>query len=243
MAKKPASKASKSPAARKAARAKSPAAIQPAAKAAAPVAVPAQAVEVATNEAFDASQLEARAASISEAATAAMTEAAKADVEPIKQFNEGKEEMVQEAIQATQANAEKVQAVFGDVNARTKAAFDRNAKLVEEVTELTKGNVEALVASSKIVARGVESLGQEVAEYGRKSFEEASAALKSFAEVKSPADLFRLQSEYAKSAFDSVVAEGSRFSEALIKLSGEVAEPITSRYSLAAERVKTLVAA
>jgi phasin family protein len=157
--------------------------------------------------------------------------------------NEGNETMVKQTNEATQAVADRAQAIFGEASERTKAAMEKNAKLVEEVTELTKGNVEALVASSKIAAKGVETLGQEVADYGRKSFEEASAALKSFAEVKSPTDLFRLQSEYAKSAFDSVVAESSKFSEALIKLGGEVIEPITSRYSIAADRVKTVVTA
>src|SRR3546814_9295366 len=104
----------------------------------------------------------------------------------------------------------------------------------------SKCNVDALFASSKIAAKGVETLGQEAADYGRTSFEEASAALKSFAEVKSPTDFFKLQSDYVRSAFDNLVAESSKMSEAVIKLAGEVAEPITSRYTVAAERVKTL---
>lgn len=136
--------------------------------------------------------------------------------------------------------ADRFQTAIGEANERTKVAVEKSTKLFEEATELTKGNVEALVASSKIAAKGVESLGQEAADYGRKSFEEASAALKSFAEVKSPTDFFKLQSDYARSAFDSLVAESSKMSEAVIKLAGEVAEPITSRYTVAAERVKTL---
>ena len=60
--------------------------------------------------------------------------------------------------------------------------------------------------------------------------------------MKSPTDLFRLQSEFARTQFDSMVAESSKMSEAMIKLAGEVFEPITSRYSVAAERVKNLAA-
>jgi phasin family protein len=138
--------------------------------------------------------------------------------------------------------AERLQAAFGDVNERAKAAVEKSGKLLEEATELTKGNVEALVASSKIAAKGVETLSQEAADYGRRSFEDASAALKSFAEVKSPTDFFRLQSEFAKSAFDSMVSESSKLSEAVIKLAGDVAQPLTNRYSVAAERVKSIAA-
>ena len=138
--------------------------------------------------------------------------------------------------------AEQFRAAFGDVSERAKAAAEKSAKIVEELADLTRGNVEALVASSKIAAKGVESMSQNAAEYSRKSFEEASAALKSFAEVKSATDFFKLQGDFARSAFDAAVAESARVSETVLKLAGEVAEPLNSRYSVAAERVKTLAA-
>ena len=138
--------------------------------------------------------------------------------------------------------ADQFKTVFGDVNERAKAAAERSAKVAEELAEMTRGNVEAMVASSKIAAKGVEALSQDAAEYGRKAFEEASATLKSFAEVKSPTDFFKLQGDYARAAFDSAVAESARLSETVLKLAGDVAEPITSRYTVAAERVKTLAA-
>ena len=138
--------------------------------------------------------------------------------------------------------AEQFNAVIGDVNARAKTAFEKSAKIVEELADLTRGNVEAIVASSKVAAKGVETLGQDAAEYGRKSFEDASAALKRFAEVKSATDFFKLQGDFARSAFDAAVAESARMSETVMKLAGDVAEPINSRYAVAAERVKTLAA-
>ena len=141
-----------------------------------------------------------------------------------------------------QIAAEQFRAAFGDINERAKAAAEKSAKLVEELADLTRGNVEALVASSKIAAKGVETMSQDAAEYSRKSFEEASAVLKSFAEVKSATDFFKLQGDFARSAFDAAVAESARVSETVLKLAGEVAEPINSRYTVAAERVKTLAA-
>jgi phasin family protein len=146
-------------------------------------------------------------------------------------------------IEAGQFAAEQFKTVFGDVNERAKAAVERSAKIVEEFADLTRGNVEAFVASSKVAAKGVETLSQEAAEYSRKSFEDASTALKSIVEVKSATDLFKLQGDFARAAFDSAVAESARLSEAMLKIAGDVAEPITSRYTVAAERVKTLVAA
>ena len=144
-------------------------------------------------------------------------------------------------VQETQRVAtDRIQAAFGDVNERSRETLQKSARLIEEMTDLTRGNVEALVASSKVAARGVEQLSQEVADFNRRSFEQASATLKSLTEVRSATDLFRLQSDYARTAFDSMVSESSKMSEAMIKLTGEVAQPITSRYAVAAERVKNV---
>ena len=157
-------------------------------------------------------------------------------------MTEGSEQMATtaETLGGTASTAEPFQAAFGDLNGRAKAAMEKGTKLMEELTELTKGNVEALVASSKIAARGLESLGQEAADYGRRSFEEASSTMKSIAEVRSPVDLLKLQSDYVRSAFDGWVAKSSKASETMVKLAGEIAEPITSQYSTAAARVKSV---
>jgi phasin family protein len=157
----------------------------------------------------------------------------------VKTQTEGTRKMKNEANKV----ADRMQAVFGDANERAKDAFERNTRFAEEMTELAKGNVEALVASTKVAAKGIEKLGNEVAEFSRKSFEDASSAVKGFAEVKSPTDFFRLQTEFARTQFDSMVSETSKMSETMIKLAGDMVEPISSRYAVAAERVKNVVAA
>lgn len=160
--------------------------------------------------------------------------------ESIDRVKQAQTETIDRVRQTQNVAAERFQAVVSDANERTKTAVEKGTKLMEEMSDITRGNVEALVASSRVAAKGVETLGQEAADFGRRSFEEASAALKSFAEVRSPTDLFRLQSDYARAAFDAMIAESSKVSEHMIKLAGEVAEPITSRYSDNAQRVKNV---
>ena len=137
------------------------------------------------------------------------------------------------------AAAEKVTLMIADFNDRAKAAFEKSAKAGEELTEFTKGNMEALAASAKTAAKGAESLGQEMADYGKKSFETATATMKSLAGVKTPTELFQIQSDYAKSSFDSAVAEASKLSEAWLKLAGDIFQPLSTRYALAAEKIKS----
>ena len=134
--------------------------------------------------------------------------------------------------------AEKTQAYFAEANDRAKAAMEKSAKAFEDMNEFNKGNVEALVESSKIAAKGFETLGQSAADYARKSFEGATATLKSLSGVKSPTDFFKLHSDYVRSSFDSMVAESSKTTEAVLKLAGEVAQPISNRVAVAVEKVK-----
>lgn len=137
---------------------------------------------------------------------------------------------------------EKFQAMFGDFNEKAKAAVEKSSKIVEDLNELTKGNVEAIVESGKIAAKGAESLGQEAAEYSRKNFEKATATMKSFASVKSPTEFFQLQSEFFSSQFDSMASEASKSSEAMLKLVGDVVQPLSTRAALVSEKVKSFTA-
>ncbi|HET8611906.1 MAG TPA: TIGR01841 family phasin [Sphingomonas sp.] len=137
-----------------------------------------------------------------------------------------------------QFTPEHVQALFGDASERARAAMEKSAKFVEEFTDFAKGNVEAVMTSGRVAVQGAETLGQDFADYGKKHFEGATAAFKSFAAAKSPTELFQLQSDYAKSAFDNAVAQGSKFSESWLKLAGEIVQPLSSRVAVAAEKIK-----
>ncbi|MEN3745769.1 TIGR01841 family phasin [Sphingomonas sp. HF-S3] len=132
----------------------------------------------------------------------------------------------------------KTQNFFSDVNERGKVAVEKSTKMIEEANEFAKGNVEAIVESGKIAAKGFETLGQDAADYGRRSFESATAALKSMASAKSPTEFFKLQSDFIRTSFDSYVAEASKNTEAMLKLAGEAAQPLSNRVAVAAEKAK-----
>lgn len=154
---------------------------------------------------------------------------------PEAAFAAVKEAKIMETIET---NVAKAQAFFADFNDRAKAAVEKSTVLIAEANEFAKGNLEAVVESSKIAAKGLESFGQDAAEYSRKSFETATATLKSMSAVKSPTELFKLQSDFFKTSFDSYVAEASKNTEALMKLAGEAAQPLSNRVAVAAEKAK-----
>jgi phasin family protein len=133
---------------------------------------------------------------------------------------------------------DKAKDMMAQASERTKDAVEKSQKMIGEMNEFSKGNVEAMVESSKIAAKGMETMGQDAVAYARKSFEDATAAAKQLASVKSPTEFMKLQSDYVRSSFDAMVAHTSKSTEAMLKLAGEVAQPISNRVSLAAEKVK-----
>lgn len=139
--------------------------------------------------------------------------------------------------------SEKATEMFKDMNTRAKAAFEKAGSFAKDSTEFNKANVEAFVESAKIAAKGMQTAAQNAAEFGRKNFEATSTLVKAAAAVKSPTDLFKLQSDFARTQFDGVVAEMSKSSEFTLKLVGEIFQPIQSRYAVAAEEMKTRLAA
>jgi phasin family protein len=139
------------------------------------------------------------------------------------------------------AVGQKAGALFNEFNDRAKTALEKGSKVAENFADLTKGNLEALTASGRVAAKGAETLAQGAAEFGRKNFEEATRALKGFAAAKSPTEFFQLQNEFAKSQFDAFVAETSRVSETVVKLWGDVVEPISSRAAVAGEKVRAAI--
>lgn len=132
----------------------------------------------------------------------------------------------------------RTEALTADFNEKAKEAMAKTSKLAEEAVEFNKANVEALVESGKIAAKGIETLGQEGVAFARKSFEDTTAALKGYTAVKSPAEFLKLYAENSKKAFDAAVAQTSKTSELVVKLTNDSFAPISNRVSVITSKMK-----
>lgn len=146
-------------------------------------------------------------------------------------------------METIQSITEKTKALFSgantaEFNEQAKGAMEKSAKMAEDFVAFGKGNIEALVESSKIAAKNVEALGQEAADYAKTSFESATEAAKTLAAAKSPTEFMKLQGDYARTAFDTMIAEGSRSTERMLKMFGEFAQPISNRVAVATDKMK-----
>ncbi|HEY4070409.1 MAG TPA: phasin family protein [Sphingomicrobium sp.] len=134
------------------------------------------------------------------------------------------------------------QTLFADANERGQEMVKRSQKVAEELADLARANVEAVVEAGRVAAEGARSIGQNVVASNRDSVEQAADAIRSLAEAKSPTEYLQLQGEFARSQFDRAVAETSKLTESLVKLAGEAFQPLSNRATANAERFNTLVA-
>jgi phasin family protein len=124
-----------------------------------------------------------------------------------------------------------------ELQTRARAAYDKAQAYAGDVTEFNKGNFEAFVEAGKIFTNGMQTIARSEAEAAKSAFETATADLKALAAVKSPTELFKLQGEIARRNFDAAVAHYSRNAEVSMKLANDAFAPLSSRVSLAAEKV------
>ncbi|HYG88667.1 MAG TPA: phasin family protein [Azospirillum sp.] len=150
------------------------------------------------------------------------------------------------------------QKVFGDVVGQAKQSFEGYAKAqqeqiekasaqflksYEELNALTKGNVDAVVQSSTIVAKGAEEAGKQVAAFAQASLEKNVATGKAAFAVKSIRELIDLQNDYLKQSFDALITETTKLQELSVKVTNEALAPLNARMNLTVEKLAKPLAA
>ena len=128
--------------------------------------------------------------------------------------------------------ATKAKAYAGEFGAKAKEA-------AVEVGTMTKENVAAVVESGKIGVKGTTELTKENLAFAKASFEDFTTAAKEMASVKNPSDFVKMQGDFMRTAMDKNVEFMTKSSEAWLKLMGETVQPISTRMSVVADKIKT----
>ncbi len=114
--------------------------------------------------------------------------------------------------------------------------MDKAIKTTEELVAFGQGNVEALMKSSQIWAAGVQDLGKHVAATAQATMDETMATVKAMSGVKSLKEAMDLQTSFAKTAMEKMLAETGKITDASMKLAEQTIAPITERVTIATEK-------
>ncbi|MEO9462228.1 MAG: phasin family protein [Marinomonas sp.] len=125
-----------------------------------------------------------------------------------------------------------------DAQTRVKVAAAKAGEFAGELNEFNKDNLEAVVESGKILFAGAQEMGREQIATTKTVASTVTTDVKKMVAVKSPTELVQLQGEIARRNVDAAIAFGSKNTEAWLKIYNDAFAPISSRVSVAAERIK-----
>jgi phasin family protein len=178
-------------------------------------------------------------AAVKKAAPKKVKAAAKKAAKPTNAIAQAKDTIMATAKKAQNTDFTKTaKEALADVQTRAKTVFAKTGEIASEVTEFNKDNVEAVVESGKIFFAGMQDMGRQQVAATKSVVKTVQGDFKKVAAVKSPTELVQLQGELARRNFDAAVSFGSKNTEALVKLYNDAFAPLSSRMSVAAEKLK-----
>ncbi len=116
-------------------------------------------------------------------------------------------------------------------------------KTYEDISKFSKENLDATVAASTIFAKGFETIGKEWMTFTQDAMEASAQAAKALLAARTLREAVDVQTDWAKTSFDKVVAESTKLSEISVKVANEAAEPINARVNAAIEKLLKPLAA
>lgn len=123
-------------------------------------------------------------------------------------------------------------------NKAFKDSFDKSMSTLAELNVHSKKNFEAAIASVTAATKGAEALGAHAAAYSRKSIEDHVAAAKTLAGAKSVQEVIELQTAFAKSAFETYIAEMNKMAETVANSVKASTSPLNERVTAFVERMQ-----
>lgn len=95
----------------------------------------------------------------------------------------------------------------------------------DEANKYGKDAVDTMLKSYSSVAKGFQALASEAQDYSKRSYEDSAAAVEKLAGAKSLDKAFEIQTEYAKSAYETFVARATKMSEIYTDIAKDAYKP------------------
>ena len=96
---------------------------------------------------------------------------------------------------------------------------------VEEFQKYGKEQMESAAASAGEFAKGVQAIMTAYSDYAKKAIENGNAFVEKLSGVKSFEKVVELQTEYAKSSYETFVAESKKIGELYVDLAKQSYKP------------------
>jgi hypothetical protein len=96
----------------------------------------------------------------------------------------------------------------------------------EEFQKVGKDGFDAYVRSFGEMNKGFQAIAAEVTDYSKKAFEDSTRAFEQLVGAKSVEQAIEIQSQFAKKAYDTYMAEMSKIGEMYVGLAKDAYKPV-----------------
>jgi phasin family protein len=101
----------------------------------------------------------------------------------------------------------------------------------EEFQKVGKDGFDATVRSFGEVNKGFQAIAAEITDYSKKAFEDSTRAFEQLIGAKSIEQAIEIQSQYAKNAYDTYLAEFSKLGEMYAGLAKDAYKPVEAAFT------------
>ncbi|KAF0186370.1 MAG: hypothetical protein FD163_1038 [Hyphomonadaceae bacterium] len=110
-----------------------------------------------------------------------------------------------------------------------KGNFEKISAAVNEAAVAGQANLEAAGASSEIIAKGLTEVGTLAGAYSKAAFENGVEVSKAVLAAKTPVEALEIQTNFAKTAFETWFAQANKIADIFTNTATEAAKPVTAR--------------
>jgi hypothetical protein len=108
----------------------------------------------------------------------------------------------------------------------------------ETIQKTGKENVDAALKSFGAASKGLQTIAVESSDFAKKSFEQGTAVIEKLVAVKTIDKAFEIQADYAKSAYESFVAQTTKMGEIYTAMAKDAFKPFEAVIAKVAPSVK-----
>jgi hypothetical protein len=99
-------------------------------------------------------------------------------------------------------------------------------KATEDFQKMSKDNYEAVFRSCGEMNKGLQAIGTRVNDFSKQAFEDATRTFEKLLGAKSLEQTLEIQSQYAKKAYDTWMAEASKIGEMYAAVARDSYKPV-----------------
>ncbi|MBD8901759.1 hypothetical protein MBTS_05810 [Methylobacterium bullatum] len=111
-------------------------------------------------------------------------------------------------------------------NARKGISHPMTFQPFDKIPAFDKSGFDSAMKSVSLVARTNQTVGTEMADFTKQSFEHGTATMKKLSEAKTPQSAMEIQAEFMKASYERMVAQAKLVGGLYAELAKEIGKPL-----------------